>query len=100
MGDLFLNMGRNRAAKKIVEKDCSVSNHRSCWRRASGPWEAHPLAERSIGFGSATESDAAVHGVLTGLGATVEPNVSEDAVHGLVFDARGIDSVSRFTGAI
>jgi 3-oxoacyl-[acyl-carrier protein] reductase len=94
MGDVFLNMGRNRAARKIV--GMLGVNTPQLLERTKGPWVEEPLAERTVGFGAASGGTVSeLKSVLEAAGATCHAEVTEDKVNALVFDATGITKVDE-----
>lgn len=93
MGDLFLNMGRNRAAKKIV--GLLGVTPPQLLERMNGPWEDTPLTGRTLGWGTAQGDGAGLQRILTGLGAELSQEQPDGLVHGLVFDARGVACVAQ-----
>jgi len=94
MSDLFLNLGQNRAARRFIRL-LGVSTPQTL-DRSETPWESQPLSGRSIGIGGADGAAvAALETFLKGTGATPVTAETEEAVHGLVFDATGIDTVDE-----
>jgi 3-oxoacyl-[acyl-carrier protein] reductase len=94
MGDLFLNMGQNRAARKLVGL-LGVKTPQIL-ARSSTPWEQQPLSGCTVGVGAASGGAVAdLDEVLAGTGAERVAELCETGVEALVFDATGIRTVAE-----